>query len=112
MIQAAKKNPSNNGGIQLPLPSAYSLTGFVRCLNTAGKLALLATVDVIPDCDHGDKEEPSSGSLGAKKKRYRVAFVDVALEKVLDVHKRKNRGRSDKKKLQKRRDVTLTLSKR
>ena len=107
------KKLSNGGGIQLPLPSAYSLTGFVRCLNTAGKLALLATVDEVLDCDDGDKkEELASGSLGAKKKRYRVAFVDVALEKVLDVHKRKNRGRSVKKKLQKRRDVTLTLSKR
>jgi hypothetical protein len=28
----------------LPLPTAYSLSGYVRCLNTAGKLALLATV--------------------------------------------------------------------
>lgn len=83
--------------VELPLPTAYSLTGFVRCLNTAGKLALLATVDEVTDEN--------------EKKRYRVAIVDVALEKVLDVHKRKNRGRSKKKKLQKRRDVTQTLSK-
>ena len=105
---------SNDDDVELPLPTAYSLTGFVRCLNTAGKLALLATVDELFESDHdGDTEgnESSGGSSGAKKKRYRVAFVDVALEKVLDVHKRKNRGRSDKKKLQKRRDVTQTLSK-
>ena len=82
--------------VELPLPTAYSLTGFVRCLNTAGKLALLATVTQVI-------EESSI--------RYNVAFVDVALEKVLDVHKRKNRS-NKKKKLQKRRDVTQTLSKK
>ena len=88
--------------VELPLPTAYSLTGFVRCMNTAGKLALLATVDEVSVSDGTDENE---------KKRYRVVIVDVALEKVLDVHKRKNRGRSKKKKLQKRRDVTQTLSK-
>jgi len=108
----SKKSVSNDDGVELPLPTAYSLTGFVRCLNTAGKLALLATVDEVSDNDDTDENESSRRSLGAEKKRYRVAFVDVALEKVLDVHIRKNRGRSDKKKLQKRRDVTQTLSKR
>ena len=108
---------SKDDHVELPLPTAYSLTGFVRCLNTAGKLALLATVDELSDDDDDDDnvedtdgKESSAVRFGAKKKRYRVAFVDVALEKVLDVHKRKNRGRSHKK-LQKRRDVTQTLSK-
>lgn len=74
-------------------------------MNTAGKLALLATVDEVSD------ENGSENEIGVKKPKYRVAFVDVALEKVLHVHERKNRGRSNKKKLQKRRDVTQTLSK-
>ena len=98
MTGKPSKPDESTSTVELPLPTAYSLTGFVRCLNTAGKLALLATVDEV--------------SISAnEKKRYRVAIVDVALEKVLDVHKRKNRGRSKKKKLQKRRDVTQTLSK-
>jgi tRNA splicing endonuclease len=59
---------------QLPLPSTYDLTGYVRCLNTAGKLALLATVE--------------RGKSGA-----RVAFVDLALEKVVWATSQK-RGRS------------------
>lgn len=107
-----KKPASNNDVVQLPLPTAYSLTGFVRCLNTAGKLALLATVDEVSDNDDTYEKKSLGRSVVSEKKRYRVAFVDVALEKVLDVHKRKNRGRSDTKKLQKRRDVTKTLSKR
>ncbi len=82
--------------VELPLPTAYSLTGFVRCLNTAGKLALLATVTQV---------------IEESTIRYNVVFVDVALEKVLDVHKKKNRS-NKKKKLQKRRDVTQTLSKK
>eukprot|EP00536_Pseudo-nitzschia_multiseries_P014766 jgi/Psemu1/327657/estExt_fgenesh1_pg.C_7660001 len=102
---STRNQSSRKSEAQLPLPSAYSLTGFVRCLNTAGKLALLATVDEVPAVAFSE-------SFDTEKKLYRVAFVDVALEKVLDVHKRKNRGRSDKKKLQKRRDVTRTLSKR
>lgn len=60
---------------KLPLPSPYDLTGYVRCLNTAGKLALLATV-----------EHDESGA--------HVAIVDLALEKILQQGKRK-RGRRD-----------------
>merc|ERR1712028_1800 len=101
----------------LPLPSAYSLTSFVRCLNTAGKLALLATVEEIQhskeedddDDDDGvvvlddDVHKQEEGGKDCNKKiattQYQVAFVDVALEKVLDVHKQKKK--SSKKKLQK-----------
>ena len=111
----------------LPLPSAYSLTSFVRCLNTAGKLALLATVEEIQhskeedddDDDDGvvvlddDVHKQEEGGKDCNKKiattQYQVAFVDVALEKVLDVHKQKKK--SSKKKLQKRRDVTKNLAK-
>jgi hypothetical protein len=59
---------------QLPLPSTYDLTGYVRCLNTAGKLALLATV-----------ERDESGA--------HVAFVDLALEKIFSAAPQ-TRGRS------------------
>ncbi|KAI2503823.1 DUF547 containing protein [Fragilaria crotonensis] len=45
-------------------PGAYDLHGYVRCLNTAGKLSLLAKVD-------------RGGDIP------RVAFVDLTLEKVL-----------------------------
>jgi len=113
MSSAASTSSLSDSSTKLPLPTAYSLTGFVRGLNTAGKLALLATVDEVSD-KNSTIESESMGSefcTAVKKKRYRVAFVDVALEKVLDVHKQKNRGRSNKKKLQKRRDVTQTLSK-
>ncbi|OEU19394.1 hypothetical protein FRACYDRAFT_235449 [Fragilariopsis cylindrus CCMP1102] len=123
----ALSSPSPSSELQLPLPTAFSLTSFVRCLNTAGKLALLATVEevqvVVPDSN----EEQQQGSNGENDidqndtitrkinnnnitTHYRVAFVDVALEKVLDVHKRK-KG-SSKKKLQKRRDVTQNLAKK
>lgn len=77
---------------ELPIPSAYSLSGYVRCLNTAGKFALLATV--VKD---SSQEMPL----------YRVAFVDMALEKVLTAptHKRKSRT-------EKRKDLTLNLAKK
>lgn len=68
----------------LPLPTSYSLAGYVRCLNTAGKLALLATV--VRDTTIGDTEH-------GPKPLYRVAFVDVALEKVL-TKKRKILGKN------------------
>ena len=57
-----------------PLPTAYDLSGYVRCLNTAGKRALLATV--VRD-DQGLN---------------RVAIVDLALVKVAEttsIRKRK-----------------------
>lgn len=74
----------------LTLPSAYDLTGFVRCLNTAGKLALLATVEHDESCA-------------------RVAFVDLALERVLsDSPQTHGRLRENKKT---RRDVGKNLSK-
>mmetsp|Transcript_38016 Transcript_38016/g.79016 ORF Transcript_38016/g.79016 Transcript_38016/m.79016 type:complete len:508 (-) Transcript_38016:78-1601(-) len=58
---------SNATPTQFPLPRAYDLAGYVRCLNTAGKLALLATVVPQP---HSDEESP------------RVAVLDLALEKI------------------------------
>ena len=123
----ASSPPPSSSELQLPLPTAFSLTSFVRCLNTAGKLALLATVEevqvVVPDSNE-EQQEGSNGENDIDQNdtitrkinnnnittHYRVAFVDVALEKVLDVHKRK-KG-SSKKKLQKRRDVTQNLAKK
>jgi hypothetical protein len=56
-----------------PLPTAYDLSGYVRCLNTAGKRALLATV--VRD-DEGLN---------------RVAIVDLALGKVAETTSRRKR---------------------
>lgn len=78
-------------GEDLPIQSAFSLSGFVRCLNTAGKFALLGTV--VRDRKGG---MPS----------YRLAFVDIALEKVLTAPTHKKRART-----QKRRDIAKNLSK-
>lgn len=69
LISKIRRNDDDGGDgqeIDLNIPTAYDLHGYVRGLNTAGKLALLATV--IPCAD-------GSG--------YRVAIVDLALEKIL-----------------------------
>lgn len=58
-------------GTRFPLPRAYDLAGYVRCLNTAGKLALLATVI------HNDE------------KGHSVSIIDLALEKIDLVRKPK-----------------------
>jgi hypothetical protein len=50
------------------IPTAYDMTGYVRCLHTAAKLALLAKV------------EPRSSSEGTVV--YHVAFVELALIKI------------------------------
>lgn len=87
-------DPTNGLAVSLPLPSSYDLAGYVRCLNTAGKLALLATV--------------TRDRNGTKS---RVAIVDLALEKVLSAptHKKKRRG---KKRQQIRKDGSEHLEKR
>ena len=65
-----------------PLPTSYDMHGFVRCLNSAGKLALLATVVTM---EGGGK---------------RVVIVDLALEKVLNAptHLRKQNGSMEARK--------------
>lgn len=80
--------------ILLPIPSAYDLAGYVRALNTAGKLALLATV-----------------FYDTEKCRYFVLFVDLALEKILSApthQKKRSRGVS----MQKRKDIGPNLAKK
>jgi hypothetical protein len=68
-------NSSNNDATSsdLPLPTAYDMAGYVRCLNTAGKLSLLATV-VTDDTTN----------------TRRVALVDLALEKILQTSSRRS----------------------
>lgn len=71
----------NNHDQILPLPSAYDLTGFVRAMNTARKLALVATV--MRSADNPDKA--------------RIAIVDLALEKVLTAPTHIKKGNTDKR---------------
>ena len=74
----------------LPVPSPYDLAGYVRGLNTAGKLALLGTVVEVE---------------GEKK----IAIVDLALEKILTAptHQRSYK----KHKFQERKQVGIHLAK-
>ncbi|KAL3801771.1 hypothetical protein HJC23_001167 [Cyclotella cryptica] len=65
----------------LPLPSAYDITGFVRAMNTARKLALVATV--MRSVDNPDVA--------------RIAIVDLALEKVLTAPTHIRKGNTDKR---------------
>lgn len=67
-LRVLSSTKDDQGNVKFSLPTAYDLQGYVRGLNTAGKLALLATVI--------DK---------------RVLVVDLALEKILSAptHKRK-----------------------
>jgi hypothetical protein len=77
---------------ELPLPTAYTMAGYVRCLNTAGKLALIATV--VRDRDD-------------TKSLYRICFVDLALEKILSAPTHQRRARTTV-----RRDVSQNLAKK
>jgi hypothetical protein len=77
---------------ELPFPTAYTMAGYVRCLNTAGKLALIATV--VRDWDD-------------TKSLYRICFVDLALEKILSAPTHQRRARTKV-----RRDVSQNLAKK
>jgi len=106
----SQPNEPSTSSLLLPIPTAYSLTSFVRCLNTAGKLALLATV--VRDEETEDDINGRSGEESARlKHKYRVLLVDVALEKVLDAPTHKRRRGSSSKKQQKRKDMTKNLAK-
>jgi hypothetical protein len=71
------------------IPTPYDLHGYVRGLNTAGKLSLLAKV--VPQQD----------------RTYRVAIVDLALEKVLTAPRHAKRAVTEA-----RRDVAKNLAKK
>lgn len=88
----------DNNDKLFPLPKPHNLTGYVRCLNTAGKLALLALVvkeDSIETTDGMKPQDPSSNKSNCK---YHVAIVDLALEKVLtaQAHVRKKAKKNRK----------------
>ena len=96
---SSRQKRNNTQGIEstsetpeLPLPTAYTMAGYVRCLNTAGKLALIATV--VRDRDD-------------TKSLYRICFVDLALEKILSAPTHQRRARTKV-----RRDVSQNLAKK
>jgi hypothetical protein len=85
---------STSSPIKFPHLCPYDIAGYVRGLNTAGKLALVATVI------HGGNELSSQPP--------RIAFVDLALEKILSAP---THQRAYKKKTGKRKIVGQNLSK-
>jgi tRNA splicing endonuclease len=86
-------NKKKNESVAYPIPSAYDMSGFVRSMNTARKLALIATVA---------KDEEEGGTN-------RVLIVDLALEKVLDAPTHIKKGVTEKRKSV--RDTSIGLSK-
>jgi hypothetical protein len=68
---------------RLPLPTPYDMAGYVRGLNTAGKLALLATAVLVGgDDDDADRLSNQEDQGNVTIPTYRVAVVDLALKKV------------------------------
>ncbi|KAL9182360.1 hypothetical protein ACHAXT_013012 [Thalassiosira profunda] len=67
-----------NGECSLPIPTAYDMAGYVRTMNTARKMALVATV-------------ARDGNAA------RVAIVDLALEKVLEAPTHVRKGNTEKR---------------
>lgn len=65
---------------RLPLPSPYDMTGFVRVMNTARKISLIATVV---------RDEDANTA--------RIAIVDLCLEKVLTVETHIKKGNFEKR---------------
>ena len=64
--------------------NAYDLAGYVRCLNTAGKLALLATSIVVDDDDDDTTTSHHEETTTTRRRqRRKILFVDLALEKVV-----------------------------
>lgn len=84
-------------GSGLKPPSAPDLAGFVRGLNTVGKIGLLAFVEELVERREGE---------GLVCLGYRVGYVDLVLEKILSAETHKKRGRTEKRK-----DMTKNLSK-
>ncbi|KAL3788484.1 hypothetical protein ACHAW5_002543 [Stephanodiscus triporus] len=75
------------GVVRFPMPSAYDLAGFVRTMNTARKIALVAMVA------RGGR----GGRCGDKSNIATIAFVDLALEKVLTAHAHVRKGSTTKR---------------
>lgn len=66
---------------EFPIPTSYDLTGYVRCLNTAAKLALLAMVK--------ETKEPNGSTV------HRVAIVELPLIKILSTATRSRDSSND-----------------
>jgi hypothetical protein len=103
-------NTNGNDGsddFELPMPSAYDMTGFVRTMNTARKIALIAmVVTTIEDDDNttgnkDDKEEEEDAPTIMTPRNNttirRIAIVDLALEKVLTAHAHIRKGNTAKR---------------
>ncbi len=87
---------------QLPIPSAYDMAGFVRTMNSARKIALLATVvregeERDGDDCGGDDDANSPPRMMTSKPSYRIALVDLALEKVLTAPTHVRKGNTNKR---------------
>jgi len=92
--QSANQSCTQNSAT-FPIPCPYDIAGYVRGLNTAGKVALIATA-----FDNGDGNA-------------KVVFVDLALEKILSAptHQKKRRSRRNGDQEQCRKKVGTKLSK-
>jgi hypothetical protein len=103
--EEVNKDSKAGGVVNFPLPTPYDLTGFVRALNTAGKLALIALVMKVEGVAGGSTSDaPTATATGNnvtdKNDEYRVAIVDLVLEKVLtaQAHVRKRRRGANNRK--------------
>ena len=92
-----------------PIPSPYDLAGYVRGLNTAGKLALLATV--IRTSTHKDHDNVECDQDINHTQTHHVAFVDLALEKILSAPTHKKKQKWKKSGGKKRKEIGLNLKK-
>ncbi len=80
-------NGTSTGGVRFSVPTAYDLSGFVRTMNTARKIALVAMVA---------RDGRRSGE-NATESTARIAIVDLALEKVLTAHAHIRKGSTTKR---------------
>jgi hypothetical protein len=77
----ASDTSKEGAAAQFPTPSAYDLTGFVRTMNTARKIALVAMV--VRGGGRGGSDRGDGGDDAMAQPNTRIAIVDLALEKVL-----------------------------
>mmetsp|Transcript_21248 Transcript_21248/g.46114 ORF Transcript_21248/g.46114 Transcript_21248/m.46114 type:complete len:303 (+) Transcript_21248:933-1841(+) len=89
---SGRQNNSVNYGeekddTKFPIPSTYDMAGFVRTMNTARKIALVATVV------RGRDDDTTGKNSGVA----RVVMVDLALEKVLSAPTHIRKGNTIKR---------------
>ncbi|KAL7573075.1 hypothetical protein ACA910_018761 [Epithemia clementina (nom. ined.)] len=119
-VVVVNNNNKDKSSWDYPLPRAYDLTGYVRCLNTAGKLALLATLVV--DQNDNDDDDANDNNMEVNKDdndksnkhgkhKTRVAFLDLALVRIRhddDDSNGKKQKRKRKRKTLEERFLNLT----